>query len=243
MFRPSHRKSTLTHVRHRLGFVVLLACAQEHIECPEACAPGPTARPELHPPRRPWPPCEQGPSPPLPEATDPHYMAVLSRADRVSILCIRWTWAGNQRTHCRADEEATISLARRDPDHPKGRYRRHRVRRSVHPGRPPAAWPGARDDDGRGGARTVQRDARSAGRARGEADRTLVEVPPGRPQIAYYERGDQWTPRGPSPRIRTRRSPPRRTAAAVRSQGGRLLRPLNSSPVAHTSVTRMGGLA
>ena len=27
-------------------------------------------------------------------------------------------------------------------------------------------------------------------------DRTLVEVPPGRPQIAYYERGDQWTPRG-----------------------------------------------
>ena len=28
------------------------------------------------------------------------------------------------------------------------------------------------------------------------ADRTLVDVPPGRPQIAYYERGDQWTPRG-----------------------------------------------
>ena len=28
------------------------------------------------------------------------------------------------------------------------------------------------------------------------ADRTLVEVPPGRPQIAYYERGDQWAPRG-----------------------------------------------
>ena len=27
-------------------------------------------------------------------------------------------------------------------------------------------------------------------------DRTLVEVPPGRPQIAYFERGDQWTPRG-----------------------------------------------
>ena len=27
-------------------------------------------------------------------------------------------------------------------------------------------------------------------------DRTLTEVPPGRPQIAYYERGDQWTPRG-----------------------------------------------
>ena len=27
-------------------------------------------------------------------------------------------------------------------------------------------------------------------------DRTLVEVPPGRPQIAYYARGDQWTPRG-----------------------------------------------
>ena len=27
-------------------------------------------------------------------------------------------------------------------------------------------------------------------------DWTLTEVPPGRPQIAYYERGDQWTPRG-----------------------------------------------
>ena len=27
-------------------------------------------------------------------------------------------------------------------------------------------------------------------------DRTLVEVPPGRPQIAYFDRGDQWTPRG-----------------------------------------------
>ena len=27
-------------------------------------------------------------------------------------------------------------------------------------------------------------------------DRTLTEIPPGRPQIAYYERGDQWTPRG-----------------------------------------------
>ena len=27
-------------------------------------------------------------------------------------------------------------------------------------------------------------------------DRTLVEVPPGRSQIAYFERGDQWTPRG-----------------------------------------------
>lgn len=26
-------------------------------------------------------------------------------------------------------------------------------------------------------------------------DRTLTEVPPGCPQIAYYERGDQWTPR------------------------------------------------
>jgi len=23
-----------------------------------------------------------------------------------------------------------------------------------------------------------------------------AEVPPGRPQIAYFERGDQWTPRG-----------------------------------------------
>ena len=28
------------------------------------------------------------------------------------------------------------------------------------------------------------------------ADRTLTEIPPGRPQIAYYERGDQWAPRG-----------------------------------------------
>ena len=27
-------------------------------------------------------------------------------------------------------------------------------------------------------------------------DRTLTEVPPGRPQIAYFEGGDQWTPRG-----------------------------------------------
>ena len=27
-------------------------------------------------------------------------------------------------------------------------------------------------------------------------DRTLVEVPPGRPQMAYYARGNQWTPRG-----------------------------------------------
>ena len=29
-----------------------------------------------------------------------------------------------------------------------------------------------------------------------EVDRTLVEVPPGRPQIRYSERSDQWVPRG-----------------------------------------------
>ena len=28
------------------------------------------------------------------------------------------------------------------------------------------------------------------------ADRTLTEIPPGRPQMAYYKGGDQWTPRG-----------------------------------------------
>ena len=27
-------------------------------------------------------------------------------------------------------------------------------------------------------------------------DRALTEVPSGRPQMAYFERGDQWTPRG-----------------------------------------------
>ena len=26
-------------------------------------------------------------------------------------------------------------------------------------------------------------------------DRTLTEIPPGRPQIEYYDRGDQWVPR------------------------------------------------
>ena len=28
-----------------------------------------------------------------------------------------------------------------------------------------------------------------------DVDRTLTEIPPGRPQIEYYERGDQWVPR------------------------------------------------
>lgn len=29
-----------------------------------------------------------------------------------------------------------------------------------------------------------------------EYQHVAVEVPPGRPQIAYFSRGDQWTPRG-----------------------------------------------
>ena len=28
-----------------------------------------------------------------------------------------------------------------------------------------------------------------------DVDRTLTEIPPGRPQIEYYDRGDQWVPR------------------------------------------------
>ena len=32
--------------------------------------------------------------------------------------------------------------------------------------------------------------------ARATYEHVAVEIPPGRPQIRYFERGDQWTPRG-----------------------------------------------
>ena len=94
-----------------------------------------------------------------------------------------------------ATEETSTGLARRGPDQPRRRLRHHRVRRPSDP----------RVHVRFGPALATLTDAQVLKRfnlmieAQAElaagVDRTLTEIPPGRPQIEYYDRGDQWVPR------------------------------------------------